>query len=355
MQKDGYFFQVAQLSWQRAIDSWKRYGDLELPTSAGFNIHLNDQEGVDKRVAEAQQEIDRLCPGAVEEIQREKRAALSADKRAALETPPEKRTDQQHSVAYDAQREIEVQPSDYLAKAPREARPRVRQLVDQIEQDRATSHQIGLNRRIVNFEYWRTRCESELTEEAPQAHSSVYEADKLFRGGDNLTKAKELYEQAWKLYFTLFTKYPDLMDNAEAQDLVDSVGRYRDLLGQLDEPFPSDFPLWPLLEKHEKGKQIRDQVRLLQGDAAAKPPETQNEPPKEPQAEKPTEKPAETPAAKPAEQPAEVEKPATDQTASETAKASEAAKAGETAEKSKATGEPKAKDDADSKEKSKDE
>jgi len=285
MQKDGYFFQVAQLAWQRAIDSWKRYGDLELPTSAGFNIHLNDQEDVDRRIEEAQAEIDRLCPGATEEIRNEKRAALSAEKRAALETPAEKRTNEQASLAYDAEREIEVLPSDYVAKAPREARPRVRQLVDQIDQDKATSHQIALNRRIVNFEYWRMRCESELTDEAPQAHSSAYEADKLFRGGDNLTKARDLYVQAWKLYAVLFERFPDLMDNAEAQDLVDAVARYRDLLGQLDEPFPTDFPLWPLLEKLEKGKQIRDQVKLLQGETE-KPKQSDSEKANEPPAEK---------------------------------------------------------------------
>jgi hypothetical protein len=340
MQKDGYFFQVAQLAWQRAIDSWKRYGDLELPTSVGFNIHLNDLEAVDRRVAEAQEEINRLCPGATEEIEREKRDALSPDKRAALETPPEKRTDQQHSIAYDAQREIEVQPADYLAKAPREDRPRVRQLVDQIEQDKATAHQIGLNRRIVNFEYWRTRCEAELTDEAPQAHSSVYEADKLFRGGDNLTKAKELYEQAWKFYFTLFTEYPDLMDNAEAQDLVDSVGRYRDLLGQLDEPFPSDFPLWPLLEKHEKGKQIRDQVRLLQGEAGSEKKESDAD--KEANKKDADVEKTEKPAQDPAEKPAEAGKPAAEQ------KAADAVKSDEATDKAKASEEPKAKDDANS-------
>jgi hypothetical protein len=58
------------------------------------------------------------------------------------------------------------------------------------------------------------------------------------------------------------------MDNAEAQDLIESVAHYRDLLGQLDEPFPSSFPLWALLDKHQKGQQIRDQVKLLQGSDA---------------------------------------------------------------------------------------
>src|SRR5439155_332166 len=60
----------------------------------------------------------------------------------------------------------------------------------------------------------------------------------------------------------------------------DSMGRYRDLLGQLDEPFPSSFPLWKLLDMHQKGQQIRDQVKLLQGADADKN-QTKEEKPKD--------------------------------------------------------------------------
>jgi hypothetical protein len=172
-------------------------------------------------------------------------------------------------LAYDAEQEAKVLPRDYVGRSKLEDRPRVRQLADQIEQDEQTAHQIEINRRIVNFAYWRTRAEAELTEEAPQAHSNVYSADKLVVSGENLAKARGLYEAAWKLYDTVFEKYPELMENAEAQDLIESVAHYRDLLGQLDEPFPSDFPLWSLLDKHQKGQQIRDQVKLLQGNDAA--------------------------------------------------------------------------------------
>jgi hypothetical protein len=128
-----------------------------------------------------------------------------------------------------------------------------------------TTHQIDLNRRIVNFGYWRTRAEAELTDEAPKAHSATYDADKMAASGENLAKARSLYESAWKLYAVVFKKYAELMDNAEAQDLVESIAHYRDVLGQLDEPFPADFPLWDLLDKHYKGQQIRDQVKVLQG------------------------------------------------------------------------------------------
>jgi hypothetical protein len=281
MNKDGYFFENAVLAWQTAKDAWQRYGERELPTSVGTNIRLNDKEPVDERIKQANAELDKLCPGAAQDIHKEKLAKLSPEQRAALDTPNDQRTSEQHSLVYDADQQVKVQPRDYLGRAKNsEDRPKVRQLVDQIEQDEQTAHQIDLNRRIVNFAYWRTRAEAELTDEAPKAHSNVYDADKLFASGENLAKARSMYEAAWKLYAKVFDKYAELMDNAEAQDLVESVAHYRDLLGQLDEPFPADFPLWNLLDKHQKGQQIRDQVKLLQGGAASDKPKEETKPDK---------------------------------------------------------------------------
>lgn len=309
MNKDGYFFENAVLAWQQAKDSWLRYGERELPTSVGFNIRLNDKEPVDERIAEAKAELRRLCPATDEELQKEKIANLTPERRAALEMPPETRSSDQASLAYEAEYEIKIQAADYLKRVARDDRPRARQLVDQIEQDEVTAKQIELNRRIVNFEYWRTRASAELSEDTPKAHSSVYEADKMVASGENLAKAKGLYEGAWLLYAKVFEQYPDLMDNAEAQDLVESVANYRDLLGQLDEPFPASFPLWTLLDKHQKGQQIRDQVKLLQGNQA-----TENKP------AEPADKPAD-PAANGTEKAAE--KPADQKPAEEKAKQEE--------------------------------
>jgi hypothetical protein len=290
MNKDGYFFETAMLSWQTAKREWHDYGERELPTSVGFNIRLNDLEPVNDRINRAKEELARLVPNAEEEIRKEKLERLSDEKKAALALSYAERSPEQSSLAYEAEQEIRVLPRDYVGRAKREDRPRVRQLVDQIEEDEQIAHQIELNRRIVNFAYWRTRAESELTEEAPRAHSAVFDADKLFGAGENLTKARGLYEQAWELYAKVFERYPELMENAEAQDLVDSVARYRDLLGQLDEPFPPSFPLWSLLDKHQKGQQIRDQVKLLQGSEAVggKPEPKQEEPKASAADEKPT-------------------------------------------------------------------
>lgn len=301
MNKDGYF-ERALLSWERAKDSWRLYGGRELPTSVGFNIRLNEKERYDQRIVDARAELAKLCPGLEEEIRKEKTARLTPEKRAVLVVPAAERSPEQYSLFYEAEQETKVLPRDYLGRAPNPAdRPRVRELVDQIEQDEITSHQINLNRRIVNFEYWRTRADAELTEEAPKAHSGVYDADKQAASGENLAKARELYENSWKLYAKIFERYPDLMDNAEAQDLIDSVAHYRDVLGQLDEPFPASFPLWPLLDKHQKGQQIRDQVKLLQGTDATDAKKDEEKPKDDKPAESKVEKPKtdeEKPAAK---------------------------------------------------------
>jgi hypothetical protein len=270
MMKDGHFFEASQRSWERANSEWYSYGNRELPTSAGITIHLNDKEAIDERIQRSYEELDRLCPGARDEIVREKTARLTPEQKAAQAKSPAERTPEEYNLAYEAETAVKVVPRDFLGRsARREDRPQVRQLVDQIQEDEITSNQINLNRRIVNFEYWRTRCEAEKTDDAQQAAKDVFDADTLFRtSGEKLNEARRLYEKAWVGFAKIFERYPALMENAEAQDLIDSVERYKNLLGQLDEPFPADFPLWKLLDQHQKGQQIRDQVRLLQGTPA---------------------------------------------------------------------------------------
>jgi len=265
LQKDGIFGDKAQQQWERADAEWTAYGNRDLPTSAGFNINLNALEAVEKRIAENLKKLDADCPGAKEKILAAKRAALSDAARAAMDKAPEQRTEAEAMLAYESTAALEVRPADYLAHAPREKGPDVRRTIDQLQEDQGIAHQINLNRRIVNFAYWRTRCKAELRADTQRAHANVYQADRQKLKADEWEDAKKKYEEAWKLYAVVFAEHPALMENAEAQDLVDSVIKYNGLLGQMDESFPADFPLEALLKQHEKGKQLLNQVKVLQG------------------------------------------------------------------------------------------
>lgn len=311
MQKDGFFFEAAQAAWQKGADLWASYGNRELPTSFGFNIRLNDKEKLQESIEAARAEIDRLCPGAREQIRQQKIADLAEEKRTALEKPEEERTNDERSLVWQAEQETRVEDRELLAHASGAVRPRVRQLIDQIEQDGKVIHAINIDRSIVNFEYWRTRCEAERTDEAQQAHRDVYFADKYFSEEhrlDRLDEIRGLYEQAWQRWAQIFEKYPALVSNPDTQDLIKSVERYRRLLGQLDLPFPRDFPLTAMLNEHHEGVQLLERVQLIQGAGGAA---TETRPADQPAGDAIT-PPAESPTGEPpaTENPAENDKPA---------------------------------------------
>lgn len=265
MQKDGYFFQRAQIHWQKAADEWFAYGNRELPATAGYNIRLNDMESIRQRFQEQRAEAEALAPGVRERLRQEKIAKLDAPMQAALAKPEAERNREELGLAYQAQFQIRVTDREVLDAAPREVKPKLRPIVEQIESDEGVAESISRNRQIVNFEYWRTRCEAEKTDLAQGARKDVYDADKLFASGEQFDAAREAYERSWNAWAQIFKEHPVLMDNAEAQDLIESIEKYRDLLGQLDEKFPLDFKLNDLLDKHEDGRQLRAQAQLLSG------------------------------------------------------------------------------------------
>lgn len=282
MQNDGYFRQRAQISWQRALEEWTKYGNRELPTSYGSNIRLNDLESTRERVDRAFDEMKRLAPGVYDEIRQEKIAKLDPALRKALEKPAGERNLDEAYQADEAERQVVVAAFEIARRGPPESKKALREIVEQIEGDQRMMDQIERSRRIVNFEYWRTRCEAERTDLAQSARADVYNADKLAGQGEKFDEARQLYERGWDSWAQVFEKYPVLMDNAEAQDLIASIKKYRDLLGQLDEQFPTDFKLNKLLDAHQEGRELREQVKLLNEAEAAgttPPPATESAPP----------------------------------------------------------------------------
>lgn len=343
MAKDGRFGERTELAWRAAAGAWHSseyedksqldfeevcYGNREIPTSTGINIRLNDFEAARDRVKAAEAEIDALAVGVREKLIAERKEKLTDAQKAALAKPEATRTFDEFTLAAAANQSLTVTNEEVFEGAPRENRKKIRELMEQMETDEELATWISRYRSIVNFEYWRSRCRAEKMPKTLAAREDVFQADLLAETGEQFSVAKQRYERAWIAWSEIFAEYPDLMDNAEAQDLIDSIVNYKNLLGQIEQPFPKDFVLENLLQKHNEGQQLLEQVKLLQQAADEKP---ADEKPSEskPDAAKPEEtKPAETkPAAeapatdKPSEDnPAEA-KPATEETPAEAPKA----------------------------------
>jgi hypothetical protein len=278
MQKDGFFHERAQISWQRASDEWSRYGNREIPTSAGFNIRLNELESIQQRISDLNAQIDELAPGIRQKLRDERMAALTDEERAAVGKALSAKTVEEYQLSLSADSKVHVTNAEIARNAEPSARPRIRELDEQIGNEHQFAHYTQIYRGIVNFEYWRTRCAAEKTDVAQTAHAELFEAERLRETGEQFSQAKQKYEAAFKAWGEIFAEYPALMDNAEAQDLIDAIENYNDLLGQIEEDFPADFPLDKLLDRHDSGRQLKEQVRLISGSPSAAPKEEETQP-----------------------------------------------------------------------------
>ena len=95
-------------------------------------------------------------------------------------------------------------------------------------------------REIVNFVYWKRRCEVEQLDETVAARKLVLEADEAFAEAF-FEEARDKYEQAWEKWANILDEYDILVDDVEGEILYEAVERYRKVLGQLDETFPAPW------------------------------------------------------------------------------------------------------------------
>ena len=154
---------------------------------------------------------------------------------------------QQYDIAVRAEEKVEVTRADLVAVAPPDKRREAKRLANRIAEAEAYATTIRRYRDVVNFIYWRTRCEVEKTDRAIEGRKYLYEADQAFRDGD-LEGARSNYEGAWERWSKIHEENPVLADDVTAEDLVDAVKEYRKLLDLMDEDFPpAGFKMLPLV------------------------------------------------------------------------------------------------------------
>ena len=250
LEEDGTFGRRAIRAWEVAAGEWADYGNLEIPTTYGSVIQLKNEEAYRRQAAELVEQLGQMAPGVREEIIAEKRAALPKNQREALDTPPAKRDEKQHQLAYDAEAALEtthLEVAQRLTGLKKRDAVKIAERAMELEQ---LAGQISRYRDIVNFEYWRLRCEVEQTPEAVAAREAVHQAEQSLEEG-NLPEAIERYAEGFRRWRGVLDAHPALLeDRTTGEDLTEVIDKYRELLVQLDEPFPTDFPLQDVLDRY---------------------------------------------------------------------------------------------------------
>ncbi len=249
VEADGTFGEKARDAWSLAGEEMRRFSVREIPTSWDVPIRLGLREAELARAQRLAERLETLMPGAFAALEARKRKALTKQQQAALETPPMERDEQEQQLAMEAEDAIRVSWPMVASEAAAEIREEARRLAGEYVEASETAEIIDRYRDIVNYDFWRASCEAEVTQDALTAREAIWRADRDYDAA-RLQPARDAYEQAFAAWRRVLDNSPVLReDDLTAEDIAEVVQRYRRVLEQLDEPFPSPFILQDVLDR----------------------------------------------------------------------------------------------------------
>ena len=249
LEDDGVFGDAARDGWKLAGDEMRRFSVREIPTTWDVPIRLGLREAEQARAERLAADLEKLLPGRFKALEEAKRAAVTPEQKAALDTPPIDRSEAQQKLAAEAESGLQVTWPMVVREAPADVRDKAQDLARQYIEARETADIIDRYRDIVNFDFWRATCETEVTEPALRAREAAWRAEREFENA-RLQTARKAYEEAFVAWREVLDASPVLRDDQlTADDLAEIVGRYRKVLAQLDEIFPKPFILQDVLDR----------------------------------------------------------------------------------------------------------
>jgi hypothetical protein len=278
IEKDGTFGEVAHTAWKNASSEWHRFGTENVPSSftlgdsdKPLDIRLNEKEAEDAEVKRLTAKLDAMAPGLREQIAVEKKGQLTKLQKAAMEMPPEKRSDKQAVLVMQAEEAMRVTNDEVAHRIKGKQRAEAIRLAKEINNHELMSRYINQYRDTVNFVSWRQRAEAEQTKELLAARSLISQGDRAYSEGDPV-KARDLYRkgmEAWRIALDKHKEY--ITDQVNGEELMDVIKRYHRILSQLDEKFPEPFILQDIIDAQPKQGGAAPPAKDAKGAKDAKP------------------------------------------------------------------------------------
>ncbi|HEX4132115.1 MAG TPA: hypothetical protein VHZ24_18945 [Pirellulales bacterium] len=234
--------------WSEGQRMWRALGERQFLSLDGEPYHLADAPRLKTDLAAATTELETVAPGVRERLRDERRAALPADERHALDMSPFDRDQRQRDLAARAENKLIVTAAMIGHAVTGPQAPKARELGDRIMHLQALVNTVDTDREVVNYDYWALRCALEQTADAREARRLVHHAA-VEQGEADLLAARRDDAQAFDIWAKLLKQYPTLVEDPTGVLMQEAIHQYENILKQLDEPFPTDFALDKLREK----------------------------------------------------------------------------------------------------------
>lgn len=245
IQDEGTLDEAARYAWRRAGRDWRRFGERQIVTTFGDTIYLAELERANAEYTRLLQEFEEFAGPVYDRLYKQRLAQLSEEELAAREKEELERTFDEMMLARQVDYKITVDPYEVAELVSDEKRVDALQMAKQLAAAKDKISHIEIYRNQINYGYWEARTTAEQEDASILARTSMYEANQLLDRGE-LDAALEKYEVAWGAWASLFNKFPAMMIDDVADDVLASIERYRRLLDQPD--LPGDFALRDFVE-----------------------------------------------------------------------------------------------------------
>ncbi len=275
IEEEGTFGEKARWAWKTAYSDWvEDYGQREFTAGREQEtIRLDDKERILREIADLTAQIDALEPGLRESMIEERKAQLTPAEKLALSIPPAQRTDAQAEAAYEAERKIEV-THEQVARRIKDPKKREQalELAEKAQDLERIAELIELERSIVAYNSWKLKAAVEQTDDAIAAREQLYLARQAYIGNEPYRAKEHFFKAAehWKAVLDNFTGADLLHDSSWADEMAEFTNRGVKILEAIDEVFPPDYPLAPILREKIVWMPLYRDAReaMLQAEAA---------------------------------------------------------------------------------------
>ncbi len=258
--------EVIQEVWRDADVQWGEYGQEEISNTTGITISLEKMAEYESDIEAQRAVIDSLVPSDTRKnIMQDLmvQAQLSEEQKAVMALDPDLRTDEQNQMVRDINAFLVQLDGNVDATIAREAsdenRAKADRAVLEISKKQTQIRAIDRDSSTINYTYWRSRNKAESNDLTVSARQALWDAQQMWRQSiyddefdfDYKTKTKTVTKQgAITLHLLAFSRwaevlesYPVLRDGALADQLVEIINEFQDMLKVTNREWPDDFPL----------------------------------------------------------------------------------------------------------------
>ncbi len=238
IESEGILDSSSRFAWKQAGAEWADFGTKSLyQFRQGTDLTLLSNTRALAEIAKLQKEFDEISVDAKVKAEQLLRKGIPAETLKLYDAPENERTGLDYEAYIILKSRLTPGFQQIAAQLPPTLQLKAIELGTKITFTKDFLREVDSYRGQVNYEYWELRAKAEQREDMVEARRLMYQADELINVAD-VKGALEAYEQAWKQWAQVFSRYPSMITEEVGDDVIKSLGRYKRLVeSELDETF----------------------------------------------------------------------------------------------------------------------